>query len=57
MKIKSNTQTTNHGKAFVGDLRFMKPKTDEADDRITLDPKFSYYLSQLIETELPKKMP
>lgn len=55
--IESNTQKTSHQKAVVCDLRLLKPKTDEADSRITLDPKFSYYLSQCIEQELPKKMP
>lgn len=56
MSIESDTHTTNHQKAAVCDLRFLKPKTDEANNRITLDPKFSYYLSQKIERELPEKM-
>lgn len=54
--IESDTLSTNHQKAAVCDLRLLKPKTDETDDRITLDPKFSYYLSQKIENELPEKM-
>ena len=57
LNIQANTQTTEHQKAVVCDLRLLKPKTDEADTRITLDPKFSYFLSQTIEHELPKKMP
>ncbi len=57
LTIESNAQETNHQKAVVCDLRLLKPKTDEADTRITLDPKFSYYLSQVIERELPEKMP
>jgi S-ribosylhomocysteine lyase LuxS involved in autoinducer biosynthesis len=55
--IHSHSQKTDHQKAVVCDLRLLKPKTDENDDRITLDPKLSYYLSQYIERELPKKMP
>lgn len=54
--IESDTISTNHQKAAVCDLRLLKPKNNEADDRITLDPKFSYYLSQKIEHELPEKM-
>ncbi len=57
MKIVPHSQNTAHQKAVVCDLRLLKPKTDENDTRITLDPKFSYYLSQYIEHELPKKMP
>jgi S-ribosylhomocysteine lyase LuxS involved in autoinducer biosynthesis len=57
MNIAPRTQNTEHQKAVVCDLRLLKPKTDGQDNRITLDPKFSYYLSQVIEHELPKKMP
>lgn len=57
MNIVPHTQNTEHQKAVVCDLRLLKPKTNEADTRITLDPKFSYYLSQVIEKELPKRMP
>lgn len=56
LRIESDTHYTNHQKAAVCDLRLLKPKTDETDNRITLDPKFSYYLSQKIERELPEKM-
>jgi S-ribosylhomocysteine lyase LuxS involved in autoinducer biosynthesis len=57
LNIESNTQVTEHSQAVVCDLRLLKPKTDENDDRISLDPKFSYYLSQTIEWELSKKVP
>lgn len=57
LTVRSHTQKTTHQKAVVCDLRLLKPKTDVQDDRITLDPKLSYYLSQVIEKELPKKMP
>lgn len=57
MRITGNTQNTEHQKAVVCDLRLLKPKTDENDDCITLDPKFSYYLSKKIEHELPQRIP
>jgi len=57
MRITGNTQDTEHQKAVVCDLRLLKPKTDENDDRITLNPKFSYYLSKKIEHELPQRLP
>jgi S-ribosylhomocysteine lyase LuxS involved in autoinducer biosynthesis len=54
--VEAHTQNSNHTKAVVCDLRLLKPKTDHADTRLTLDPRFSYYLSQYIERELPKRM-
>ena len=57
LNVEHTAQETTHQKAVVCDLRLLKPKTHEQDERITLDPKLSYYLSQLIEHELPKKMP
>ncbi len=57
MRITENTQDTEHQKTVVCDLRLLKPKMDEDDDRITLDPKFSYYLSKKIEHELPQRIP
>lgn len=57
LHIDTTTLSTQHTKAIVCDLRLLKPKTDEADTRLTLDPKFSYYLSKKIEYELPKKIP
>lgn len=57
IQVDTKTLSTEHRKAVVCDLRLLKPKTEETDTRITLDPKFSYHLSQMIETELPKKIP
>ena len=57
VQIDTNALNTVHRKAVVCDLRLLKPKTDAADTRITLDPKFSYHLSQIIEENLPRKMP
>lgn len=57
IQVDTKTLSTEHRKAVVCDLRLLKPKTEETDTRITLDPKFSYHLSQIIERELPKKMP
>jgi S-ribosylhomocysteine lyase LuxS involved in autoinducer biosynthesis len=57
VNVEHTAQETIHQKAVVCDLRLLKPKTHEQDERITLDPKLSYYLSHIIEKELPKKMP
>jgi len=57
LEVETTTQDTAHQKAVVCDLRLLKPKTDENDDRISLDPKFSYYLSKKIEHELSQKIP
>lgn len=56
LNVAWKTHSTSHQKAVVCDLRLLKPKTDEQDDRVTLDPKLSYHLSRLIERELPRKM-
>jgi S-ribosylhomocysteine lyase LuxS involved in autoinducer biosynthesis len=57
ISISENKLSTPHHFAYVCDLRFLKPKLAGRDDMVMFSPDFSYTLSELIERELPKKLP
>ncbi len=57
IRIEENIIASIHEVAYVCDLRFLKPKTDGADDMVMFSPDFSYRISELIEKELPKRFP
>lgn len=48
-----HTQDTT---AYICDLRFLKPKIANGDSQVMLSPQFSYRISELIETYLPKEL-
>lgn len=56
LEINNVDLKTPHTTAYVCDLRFLKPKLEGEDDMVMFSPNFSYYISELIEKELPLKL-
>lgn len=57
LEIQEKIFKSEHTSAYVCDLRFLKPKLEWANNMVTFSPDFSYRLSELIEKELPQKLP